>query len=293
MKKITFVILIVAIVTIASSGKVHRRTLDILQDEVPEATVILPENMEFVYNYSWCVDTTNQLEDNFTSDQMLLQIAREGISKFSSYKNLTVDSLLTALAPEQIMEAAKNGKLANGEFMTIFKNYPKGKLTHTEKICIDWFSYEEDMPALEWELTDSVMNILGYECHSAKCSFRGRNWTAFYSEDIPVMDGPWKLCGLPGLIMMAYDDEGHYNFECIGIKSKADRPITMYKVPYNKTNRKKYYDAKHRYDINPYAYFEATSGGHITVTDQNGNPALDAYDPMDLYYDYIETDWRK
>ncbi len=293
MKKITFVILIVAIVATLASGKVKRRTLNIFQHEVPETETILPENMEFVYDYSWCNDTTDQLEDNFTSDQMLLQIGSDGISKFSSFKNLTVDSLLMSSTPEQIGEAAMNGKLSNGEFMTIFKNYPKGKLTHTEKICMDWFSYEEDMPDLKWELTDSVANILGYECQSAKCSFRGRNWTAFYTVDIPIMDGPWKLYGLPGLIMKASDGEGYYNFECIGIKSKADRPITMYKVPYNKTSRKKYYDAKHRYDINPYAYCEATGGPHVTVMDEAGNPSLEAYDPIEIPYDYIETDWKK
>lgn len=93
--------------------------------------------------------------------------------------------------------------------------------------------------------------------------------------------------------MKASDEQGYYKFECIGIKTKADRPITMYKVPYNKTNRIKYYDAKHRYDINPYAYFEATGGGHVTVTDDAGNPSLDAYDPIEIPYDYIETDWKK
>ncbi len=158
---------------------------------------------------------------------------------------------------------------------------------------MDWFCYEDDMPELEWELTDSVTNVLGYECHSAVCNFRGREWMAFYSEEIPLMEGPWKLYGLPGLIMKASDKDGHYNFECIGLKSKADRPITMYKVPYNTTSRAKYYDAKHRYDINPYAYYEEGGHGHIDVYDEEGSPVLDAYDPIELPFDYIERDWRK
>lgn len=292
MKKLPFILLFVAIVATAASGKVMRRTLDILQTEVPETETIAPENMEFVYTYSWCNDTTGTLEDNYTSDQMLLQIAQNGLSKFSSYKNLTVDSILMKITDEQLFEAASEGKLANGEFMTIFKNYPAGKLTHTEKICMDWFRYEEDLPEMKWELTDSVTNVLGYECRGAKCDFRGREWMAFYCEDIPIMDGPWKLYGLPGLIMKASDKDGHYNFECIGIKSNANRPITIYKVPFNKTDRKKYYDTKHRYDINPYAYFEAGGNGHITVTDEAGNVSADAYDPIELPFDYIERDWK-
>ena len=294
MKK-TFLILVLAAITVSiASGKVLRRKLSIFQSSVPETETLAPENMEFVYDYRCCVDTTGSLEDNISSDNMLLQIGPDGLSKFSSFKNLTVDSILMRSTQEQIVDAALEGKLSNGEFMTIYKNYPAGSLTHTEKICQDWFRYEEDMPSLDWEVTDSVTNVLGYECHSARCKFRGREWTVFYTEDIPLMDGPWKLHGLPGLIMKASDENGHYTFECIGIKSKANRPITIYKVPYNKTDRKGYYDAKHRYEINPYAYYETTTGGHINVVDEAGNPVPDSHDaPIELPYDYLELDWRK
>lgn len=293
MKKIFFILAIAGVAASVASGKVLRRQLSIFQGSVPETETLAPETMEFVYDYRWCVDTTASLQENYDSDNMLLQIGPGGLSKFSSYKNLTVDSLIMRSSPDQIAQAAMDGKLSNGEFMTIYKNYPEGRLTHTEKICQDWFRYDEEMPALDWELTDSVTTVLGYECQSARCSFRGREWTVFYTEEIPIMDGPWKLHGLPGLIMKASDKEGHYTFECIGIKSKADRPVTIYKVPFNKTDRRGYYDAKHRYEVNPYAYYEATTGGHITVTDEAGNPQPDAYDPIELPYDYIELDWKK
>lgn len=293
MKKIVFTLIIGAIATAIVSGRTVRRQLSIFQASVPETETLAPEEMEFVYDYRCCVDTTGLLEDNMFSDNMLLQIGPDGLSKFSSYKNLTVDSILMRSTQEQIADAAIEGRLSTGEFMTIYKNYPAGRLTHTEKICQDWFRYEEEMPSFDWELTDSVAPVLGYECQSARCKFRGREWTVFYTEDIPLTDGPWKLHGLPGLIMKASDADGHYTFECIGIKSKADRPITIYKVPFNKTDRKGYYDARHRYEINPYAYFEATTGGHISVTDDAGNPSLDAYDPMELPFDYLERDWKK
>ena len=31
----------------------------------------------------------------------------------------------------------------------------------------------------------------------------------------------------------------------------------------------------------------------VTVTDEAGNPVLDALDPIPLLYDYIERDWTK
>lgn len=290
----TFIIIALLVMAVAIvSGKVVRQKLSIFQSSVPETETLATETMEFVYDYSLCVDTTGQLEENREGDRMLLQIGPDGLSKFSSYKNLTVDSILMRSSQEQIVQAATDGKLSNGEFMTIYKNYPAGRLTHTEKICQDWLRYEEDMPALEWEMLDTVATVLGYECHGAKCTFRGREWTALYSEEIPLMEGPWKLHGLPGLIMKATDDRGDYTFECIGIKSNADRPITIYKVPFNTVSRHDFYDIKHRYEINPYAYFEATTGGHVTVRDEAGNILPDTYDPIELYYDYIERDWKK
>lgn len=293
MKKFIIILIIATGIGVTLSAKVMRRQLTIFMGEVPETETLARETMEFVYDYNYCVDTTESLKDNLSSDQMLLQIGPDMLSKFSSLKNLTVDSLLLTLTNEQVGQSAKEGKLSTGEFMTIFKNHPQGKLTHTEKVCIDWIKYEEDMPEFNWELTDSVTTVLGYECKSAKCNFRGRDWTVFYAEDIPIMDGPWKFYGLPGLIMKASDEKEHYTFECVGIKSVADRPITMYTVPYNKTDRKGYYDIKHRYEINPYGYFEATTGGHITVTDEEGNPYLDSYDPIELPYKYIERDCDK
>ena len=292
MKKSILVLGVVALCASLASGKVVRRQLSIFPNSVPETETLANETMEFVYDYRCCVDTTGALKDNISSDNMLLQIGPAGLSKFSSYKNLTVDSLIMRSTSEQIANAAMEGKLSTGEYMTIYKNYPSGKLTHTEKICQDWFRYEEDLPSQEWELTDSVTNVLGYECQSARCVFRGREWTVFYTEEIPLADGPWKLHGLPGLIMKASDKKGHYTFECIGIKSKADRPITIYKVPFNRVNRKEYYDTKHRYEVNPYAYYEATTGGHVTVTDEAGNPSLDAYDPIELPFEYLERDWK-
>lgn len=292
MKKSVVILVMVGIIAFVASGMIQRRELFMLMS-VPETEILDNETMEFVYQYSWCADTVGKIEDNMFDDKMLLQIGHCGLSKFSSYTNLSIDSLIMNSNSENIIKAVQEGKLSNGEFMTIYKNYPDGKLTHTEKICQDWLRYDEDLPSLEWVLTDSVTVILGYECQSAKCKFRGREWLVFYAEDIPIAEGPWKLYGLPGLIMKAYDDKAHYTFECIGIKSKADRPITIYKVPFNNVTRSDYYDTRHRYEVNPYAYFEATTGAHINVNDESGNPMPDAFDPIELPYEYLELDWKK
>lgn len=285
------IMIVIALLNVASSlsaGKIVRRQLNILQTSVLESKTLASAGMEFVYDYHFNADTIyNSSADD---EQMLLQISPEGISKFSSLRNARIDSIIPTMSDEQILQNAD--KLLNGPMMNIFKNYPAGKLTHTEKIAQDWFRYEEDMPVIEWELGDSVKTVLGYECREANARFRGRDWHVFYTEEIPVMEGPWKLHGLPGLIMSATDRKGDYRFECVGVKQSATRPVCIYDVPYNKTDRKKFYDTLHRYDTNPYGYAETVCGVKITVTDSAGNPDPTAFDPMELNYDYLERDWR-
>ena len=296
MKKSTSIIitLLTAILLPPVCGaKVSRQKLGIFRSQVAASTVLSqkPGTLEFVYDYSFSVDSAGIIDGEREADKMLLQIAPDGLSKFTSLTSITTDSVIMNTTPEQRAEAIMNGKLKKGESMNVFKNYPSpGRMTNTEIVCEDWFRYEEEIPDFGWELTDSVKTILGYECKGARCTFRGRDWTVYYAEDIPVMEGPWKLCGLPGLIMEAQADGDEYSFVCIGIRNNSTRPITLYDVPYNNASRLKFYDAKHRYDINPYAYFEATGGGKVTVVDENGNPV--AHQAVELPYDYIEKDWR-
>lgn len=44
--------------------------------------------------------------------------------------------------------------------------------------------------------------------------------------------------------MEVRDANNHYSFVCVGINSKANRPITMPQVEYNKTSRVKFYQTE-------------------------------------------------
>jgi GLPGLI family protein len=45
--------------------------------------------------------------------------------------------------------------------------------------------------------------------------FKGRGYTAWYAPSITNMEGPWKLGGLPGMILEAYDDEGDWQIKYV------------------------------------------------------------------------------
>ena len=242
--------------------------------------------MEFMYDYRFLRDTTDITSES--TDRMILQVGY-GISKFSSYRTMQIDSLIRVSTADQVQ--ANPERYIGGTSWSVYKNYPTGKFTTTDKIATDWFLVEELIPELQWTLTDDTKEILGYKCKSAKCSFRGREYSAYYTDEIPVADGPWKFGGLPGFIMEVCDADNHYSFTCVGINSKADRTITMPEVSYNKTSRVKFYQTKYRYDTNPLGYLETVSGIKVNVT-SNGEKRDDLSKPRKLTYDYIEKDWE-
>ena len=82
--------------------------------------------------------------------------------------------------------------------------------------------YEEEQPAFRWAIQDDMDIILGYTCQKAETVYAGREWTVWFTPEIPIDCGLWKFSGLPGLILKAQDSEGFYSFTCVGVEKTED-----------------------------------------------------------------------
>ena len=115
----------------------------------------------------------------------------------------------------------------------------------------------------------------------ATSDFRGRRWTAWFATDIPVSDGPWKLGGLPGLILEAYDKGHQYTFTAVGLERVAEEPIVFTpsgeKNGYRTVDRRAFLKAE---------MFDLTHGGAL------GASGLKSTDYEPVYMDLIERDYR-
>ena len=226
--------------------------------------------MKCLYRYVYLNDT---LTGKTKNDLLVLQIGTRISKCFSHYSN-QVDSLSALPNGDMIIGKMINDAMNNGEFMRgnyphkrlktyIYKNYPEGRMTVTDGLILQDYCYVDSLHTQTWTMGDSTREVLGYTCQQATADFRGRRWTAWFATDIPVSDGPWKLGGLPGLILEAYDEGQQHVFTAVGLEQVKDEPIIFNRSfgdnqKFEQTNRLEFLRSKKKslMDLNGYIQME-------------------------------------
>lgn len=243
MKKINIIIIILLIIP--------------FQQKAQRQQVIEPTNLECWYSLVVIRDTIDRSLK--IDDTMILKIGKTH-SLFYSYYTFYNDSLRTDPVGKQIAIRMTREAIRKKDHSLmpmprstddyIYKSYPKpgNNTTFTRlegKNGIDYFEiYEDGDNRQKWIIQqDSVKQIAGYPCQLGYCHFRGRTWKAWFTTDIPVSNGPWKLAGLPGLILEAYDSAYHYHYTLTEIRKQNLSPICLYNFweqQYEKLDRIKF-----------------------------------------------------
>ena len=136
--------------------------------------------------------------------------------------------------------------------------------------------YDEPIYEMEWTIMeDSIKNILGFECIMAQTDYHGRTWKVWFSPEIPVHDGPWKLHGLPGMILNADGGDG-FVIEAKEIGYTKQAIPAVYSVEdYTKGERKKILADHEHYETN----FESMMAAQGIKMNADGSSAnLPKYD---------------
>lgn len=157
-----------------------------------------------------------------------------------------------------------------------------------DKFATDLSTYSEPASEQQWEIeADSVKTILGYECVMARSDYHGRKWRAWFTPEIPVGFGPWKLRGLPGLIMEAEaDGAGNFRFIVTGVEKSGSELTPIYsKTAYQKVDRLKAL-ADAEYFINHKLEILSTQfAGTIQRSSNNNEPQFTSQFAIECDYD--------
>jgi GLPGLI family protein len=87
--------------------------------------------------------------------------------------------------------------------------------------------FRDSLFPMKWELKDEYREIDSLQCAKAVTLFKGREYVCWYCPEIPVPEGPWKLGGLPGLIIEAYDTGDNLHFK---LRSMSPSPPSVLPV---------------------------------------------------------------
>ena len=151
-------------------------------------------------------------------------------------------------------------RVANTEQKTLYTNGESGGIiqsgglptckngyqvyTSLEKDSV-WSSFQrgefvfvkEKKVIIDWKLSDETKKIGRFECKKASAFFRGRQYIAWYAPEIPLPFGPWKLQGLPGLILEAYIPSKEIYFYMRKIEYPTENKFPLQQVIKDKDNK--------------------------------------------------------
>ncbi|MFP3597089.1 GLPGLI family protein [Chryseobacterium sp. SIMBA_029] len=206
--------------------------------------------LEVQYEYSFVRDTTD-IDPNHRFKELMLLDFNSNYSLFYSQQYLAARNAIKKATIEA--QTASNVEIKAAELPKYKVGYSvyreDSKIFFTTNINRDFYTIENTY--LNWETGyKDVKTILGYKCNKATTKFGHRVYTAWYTQEIPISEGPFRFKGLTGLILEVSDENKYHSFTAIGIVKKAVEIAPLQNgVP---VSREQYIKKREEFKSNPY-----------------------------------------
>lgn len=183
-------------------------------------------------------------------DEGQLKIAN-GVTQYSShFEEVNEDSLLNWLNKHPNSSVYPPARWLQGHQRDYWIEYQYSNIKVQDGMLEEWAAmpraieddnlmYSEPFPLQTWQIGAETKRICGYECHQATCRWRGRDYVAWFTMEIPVSSGPWKFGGLPGLIMSINDTANDYSWEAVAVNTGEFPIYDARRKKYVKSTREK------------------------------------------------------
>ena len=154
----------------------------------------------FIYEYHYKVDSTDA---EMRKVSMVLDVNPSDV-KFYNYDFVVTDSTNKTKGQNNIIwdDTPALIRKKNSNINSNYINVQNMFIVDTED-------------HVDWKLFDETKNFGGYQLQKATTGFGGRKWTAWFTKDIALSEGPYKFKGLPGMIFEISDDKGNFKFTLV------------------------------------------------------------------------------
>lgn len=177
------------------------------------------------YKFSWVQDTANRAHPY--TENMVLYIGKSA-GAYRSYDAVVYKTQFKKAFAEAVAASPDGRPMINRRGVgtpTEYYEYPnEQKLVTKEDLLVNSYAITGPMPVIDWKTSGDTATFGGLHCQKATCHFKGRDYTAWFCPDLPVRTGPWKLNGLPGVIVDARDSKNEVVFQFDGVEKTIPTP---------------------------------------------------------------------
>lgn len=252
---------------ISSFLGLHSFLLFLLSIQVPVHGQEVEDQFKYRASYSLTYQSNDIDTASISSETMHLYLGDQ-VSKYMSRGKDLKDSIKVDRSNGFDQEAyrARAAKTKTEFNYTIYKHIPAQKIAYHLTILADHLNYEEELSLFNWVIGPASKTINGFQAQKAVTNFAGREYTAWFTPEIPISDGPYKFNGLPGLILEVRDSQDHYVFQLESFEELSDPVDYEPEEKFITTTKKKLLRTKRQFDEDPFTALENANTPEKTIT---------------------------
>lgn len=219
--------------------------------------LVFSQITRFVYQVTMTPDST-KLDDKKTENTYLDVDGQKSV--FYSENRVKRDSLMERMRATKNFDRTQMQDLRSNINFVIEKNIAEQNLIYKDRLGRDQYSYTEQ-PNFGWKILPETTKIGQYNTQKAESNYGGRTWYAWFTQDIPLQDGPYKFSGLPGLIVKIEDSKNQYSFDLMQTKKIATIQEPQSRGQYINLTKDKYLALMKKFQQYPSSFMN--SNGNI------------------------------
>ncbi len=213
-----------------------------------------------IYDVVHVSDTNNR--DKPFKEEMLLIVGPTYSKYVNNANRAAVKKMMQAPPSSAPMRVAVGRPMAvvNAYGITnteLFQDPAKKKIGITASLGKHDYLLEYDLPKINWTITRDTRKIDAYTCQRATGEYGGRVYTAWFAPELSFSTGPWKLSGLPGIILEAEDEKKEVQFLFKSINKDTTEHTGTERSRVTKVTEAAFKRAEEAYDKDPAGAMQA------------------------------------